>query len=113
MNKVILLGNLTRDPELRHVGSGTPVCNFSMAHNRRWKDGNGKEQEEVTFVDLTAWGTLAETIAKHCRKGKQLLIDGRLRFDRYEDEQKGEQVTRTKLSVTVEQFQFVGKADAK
>lgn len=108
MNKVILMGNLTRKPELRYTPKGTAVCNFSMAHNRRWKGEDGQPKEEVCFVDLTAWSGIAETIAKHCDKGTQLLIDGRLTFERYEDEKHGEQVSRTKLFVTVEQFQFTG-----
>jgi len=101
MNKVILKGNLTRDPQIKYLPSQMAVAEFGLATNRRYKD-----KEEVTFVDCTAFGKQAEIINKHCQKGKQLLIDGRLKFDSWDDKNGGGK--RTKLSVVVENFEFIG-----
>jgi len=100
VNKVILIGNLTRDPELRYTPSGTAVCEFGMAVNRKYKD-----REETTFVDLVAWARQAELISEYCKKGRPLFVEGRLTFDSWEgkDGQK-----RSRLRVTVENFQFLG-----
>lgn len=106
-NKVILLGNLTRDPQFKTLASGTAVCEFGMAVNRKYT-ADGEKREDVTFVDITAFGKQAETINQYCTKGKQLLVEGRLKFDTWEDKQGGK---RSKLSVIVEGFQFVGGDD--
>jgi single-strand DNA-binding protein len=109
-NQVILLGNLTRDPQLRYIpSSNTPVVDFGLACNRRFKGANGEEREEVTFVDCSAFGKQAEVINQYCQKGKQLFVQGRLKLDQWEDKQGGGK--RSKLSVVVEQFQFVGSKD--
>src|SRR4051812_43233455 len=106
-NQVILLGNLTRDPVLRYIPpSNTPVVDFGLACNRRFKAANGEDREEVTFVDCTAFGKQAEVINQYCQKGKQLFVQGRLKLDQWEDKQGGGK--RSKLRVVVEQFQFVG-----
>jgi single-strand DNA-binding protein len=105
-NKVLLLGNLTRDPELRVTPKGTPVCQFGLAVNRQFKDESGQTREEVTFVDLEAWGKQAETIAKFLTKGRPLFVEGRLKLDQWDDKTSGQK--RSKLKVVLENFQFLG-----
>lgn len=105
-NKVILLGNLTRDPQLRYLPSQTAVCDFGLACNRKFKGAQGEDREEVTFVDCTAFGKQAEVINQYCQKGKGLFVEGRLKFDQWEDKQGGGK--RSKLSVVIENFQFIG-----
>lgn len=104
-NKVILAGNLTRDPQLTYLPSNTAVCEFGMAMNRKWKSPTGEMKEDVCFVDVKAFGKQAETLSQYMSKGKQLLVDGRLRYEQWEgkDGQK-----RSRLSVVVENFQFLG-----
>ena len=104
-NRVILLGNLTRDPQLRYLPSNTAVCEFGLAMNRRYKDRDGNQKEEVCFVDIEAFGRQAETINQYMTKGRALLVEGRLRLDSWtgQDGQK-----HSKLRVIVENFQFVG-----
>lgn len=108
-NRVVLLGNLTRDPQLRYLPNQTPVVEFGLAMNRRFTASNGEQREEVTFVDCAAFGKPAETINQYCQKGKAILIEGRLKYDQWEDKQGGGK--RSKLSVVVESFQFVGSRD--
>lgn len=112
LNKVFLMGNLTRDPALTYTQGNKPLCAFGMASNRSWTGQDGQKHEEATFVDLTAWGKSAETIAKYLHKGDPLFIEGRLKLDQWEDKQSGQK--RSKLTVTVDSFQFVGgkKSDA-
>lgn len=105
-NKVILVGNLTRDPELRYTPKGTAIARIGLAVNRKYKDANGQLQEEVSFIDADAWSSQAETIAQYMRKGSPLLIEGRLKQDSWEDKQTGQK--RTALRVVVENFQFLG-----
>lgn len=109
-NKVILLGNLTRDPQMKYLPSQTAVAEFGIATNRRFKTQGGEDKEEVTYVDCAAFGKQAETINQYCKKGKQLLIEGRLKFDSWEDKQGGGK--RSKLSVIVDSFQFIGAREA-
>lgn len=105
-NKVILLGNLTRDPELRVTPKGTSVCQFGMAVNRVFRTGDsGETQEETTFVDLEAWGRQAEVISKYVSKGNPLFVEGRLKFDSWESKE-GEK--RSKLKVVIENMQLMG-----
>jgi single-strand DNA-binding protein len=107
-NRVILMGNLTRDPELRNLpNSDTQVCDFSLAVNRKWRDANGNEQEEVLFIDCAAFGRTAQTIGENLTKGRPIHIEGRLKFEQWEQED-GQR--RSKIRVVVEQFRFV---DAK
>ncbi len=103
-NKVFLIGNLTRDPQLRYTPSQTPVCEFGLAMNRRRRNASGEMQEETCFVDITAWGKQAETLSKYVTKGRQLFVEGRLTLDRWET-QDGQR--RSKLRVTLEGFQFL------
>lgn len=104
-NKVLLMGNLTRDPELRYTPNGTAVATIGVAVNRRWKDENGQQREETTFVDVEAFGRTAENIGQYFKKGRPIFIEGRLRYQTWEDKQSGQK--RSKLSVTLENFQFV------
>ena len=103
-NKVLLLGNLTRDVELRHTQSGQPLAKFGMAINRKYTV-NGESKEETCFVDLTAWGKQAELLNQYVRKGSQLFVEGRLQYSTWESQEGGK---RSKLEVVVENFQFVG-----
>jgi len=104
-NKVILMGNLTRDPELRVTPKGTAVCQIGLAVNSTYKDKEGNSKEEVTFVDVDVFGRQAEVIAKYMSKGRPILIEGRLKLDSWESKE-GEK--RSKLKVVLENFQFVG-----
>jgi single-strand DNA-binding protein len=105
-NKVILMGNLTRDVELRHTASNTAVASLGLATNRKYKDGQGQQQEEVCFIDATAWGKTAETIAQYFSKGQPILIEGYLKLDEWEDKNGGGK--RSKIQVVIERFTFVG-----
>lgn len=109
LNKVLLMGNLTRDPQLRYLPSQMAVADFGLAMNRRWKGPNGEDREEVTYVDCTAWGKTAETINQYFQKGKPIFIEGRLKYDSWEDKQGGGK--RSRLLVVVENFQFIGGRD--
>jgi len=105
LNKVMLMGNLTRDPELRYTPSNTAVVKIGLAINRRWRDQAGEQKEETTFVDCEAWGRTAETINQYLRKGRPIYVEGRLRLDQWQDKESGS--NRSKLLVVVETFQFV------
>ena len=104
-NKVILAGNLTRDPELRYTPKGTAIARIGLAINRKWKSETGEMKEEVTFVDVDAFGKTAETIGQYLKKGRPILIEGRLRYDTWEDKQTKQK--RSKLGVVLENFQFL------
>ncbi len=104
-NRVILVGNLTRDPQLRYTASQMPVCDFGVAVNRQWTGKDGQGREETCYVDCTAWGRQAEIIQKYMSKGRPILIEGRLTYRQW-DGPDGKK--RSKLEVTVEQFQFLG-----
>src|SRR5882724_12711119 len=104
-NKVILAGNLTRDPELRYTPKGTAVAKIGLAINRSWKTETGEAREEVTFVDVDAFGRQAETIGQYFKKGRPILIEGRLRYETWEDKQTNQK--RSKLGVVLENFQFM------
>jgi single-strand DNA-binding protein len=104
-NKVILAGNLTRDPELRYTPKGTAVAKLGLAINRVWKNEAGETKEEVTFVDVDAFGRTAENIGKYLRKGRPILIEGRLKLDTWEDKQTNQK--RSRLGVVLETFQFI------
>lgn len=104
-NKVILAGNLTRDPELRYTPKGTAVARLGLAINRSWKSETGETKEEVTFVDVDAFGRTAEVICQYLKKGRPILIEGRLRYDTWEDKQTNQK--RSKLGVVLDNFQFL------
>lgn len=105
LNKVLLLGNLTRDPEVRYTPKGTAVGDLGLAVNRRVADGNGNWTDEVTFVDVTVWGSNAENAQKFLTKGRGVFIEGRLQMDTWEDKQSGQK--RSKLKVVAETLQFL------
>ncbi len=105
-NKVILVGNLTRDPELRYTPKGTAIAKVGMAVNRVWTSETGEKKEEVTFVDVDVFGRTAENVAQYMRKGRPILIEGRLRLDQWDDKQTGQK--RSKLGVVAETVQFLG-----
>ena len=106
LNKVLLMGNLTRDPELRVTPKGTSICQFSLAINRQFKMESGETREEVTYIDIEAWGKQGETIAKYVTKGRPLYVEGRLRLEQWEDKNTKEK--RSRMKVVLEQFQFLG-----
>lgn len=102
-NKVVLLGNLTRDPELRTTPSGQSVCSFALAVNRTWNNQQGERQEDVSFFDCTAWGKAGEIINQYTQKGQALLVSGRLNQSTWE--QDGQK--RSKVDIVVEDFNFI------
>jgi len=106
VNKVILIGNLTRDVELRYTPRGTSVAELGLAVNRKWKDAQGELQEEATFVGLVAWSRQAEVLNEYVHKGDPLYVEGRLTQDRWVDR---EGKKRSKTKVVIEQFQFLGR----
>ncbi len=113
LNKVLLIGNLTRDPDLKYLTSGAPVANFGLAVNRTYTDSNGEKQEDPCFVDVTCWNRLAEVSAEYLKKGKPVFIEGRLQYRSWETEDGGK---RSKLEVVAQNIQFLGggpKADSE
>lgn len=106
VNRVILIGNLTRDPELRYTPGGTPVCQFALALNRVWTSKEGEKKEEVSFIDVTVWGRQAETSKEFLSKGRSVFVEGRLTQDRWDDKNTGQK--RSKVFVTAERVQFLG-----
>lgn len=103
-NKVVLMGNLTRDPELRSTPSGQSVASFSLAVNRSWKNAQGETQEAVDYIDCNAWGKAGEIISQYMQRGGAILVSGRLQQSSWEQEGK----KRSKIEVVVEDFNFVG-----
>ncbi len=104
-NRVILAGNLTRDPQLSYTPNNVPVCEFGMAINRRWRDKDGNQQDEVCYVDVNAFGRTAELISQYLTKGRPILVEGRLRYRQWTSK---EGQNRSKLEVVAENFQFLG-----
>lgn len=109
-NKVILAGNLTRDPELRYTPKGTAIARITLAINRSWKTETGETKEEVTFVEVDAFARQAEVIAQYMKKGRPLLVEGRLKLDQWED--KNTHQKQSKLKVTLESFSFIDSRGA-
>lgn len=105
-NKVLLMGNLTRDPEVRYTPKGTAIGNLGLAVNRTWTTDTGEQREEVTFVDIEVWGRQAETSKEYLSKGRPVFVEGRLRLDSWEDKESGQK--RNKLKVVAERVQFLG-----
>jgi single-strand DNA-binding protein len=104
-NKVILVGNLTRDPQMSYLPSQMAVVEFGLATNRRWRAADGQQREETCFIDCRAYGKQAETINQYLAKGKAVLVEGRLQFDTWEGK---DGTKRSKHRVVVERFQFLG-----
>lgn len=105
-NKVMLGGNLTRDPQLKYLPSQTAVTEFGVAVNRKFRTANGEDREEVLFVDCAAFGKTGEVINQHFQKGKPIFVEGRLKYESWDDKHGGGK--RSKLTVVVDHFQFVG-----
>ncbi len=105
-NKVILVGNLTRDPELRYTPKGTAIAKIGLAVNHKWKNEAGEFKEEVTFVDVEVWGRTAENVGQYMRKGSPILIEGRLKLETWDDKQTNQK--RSKMVVVGETVQFLG-----
>jgi single-strand DNA-binding protein len=106
LNKIILIGNLTRDPEVRYTPKGAAVCDVSIAVNRKWKDEAGKINEEVTYVEIVIWGKTAEHVGQYLKKGSSACFEGRLQQESWEDKTTGQK--RSKLRVVAETVQFLG-----
>lgn len=104
-NKVIVAGNLTRDPELRYTPNGKAIAKFALAVNRNWTTETGEKKEEVTFIDIDAFGRQAEVISQYMKKGRALLVEGRLKLDQWDDKQTGQK--RSRLGVVLESFSFI------
>jgi len=111
LNKVMLIGNLTRDVELRSIKSGNSIAQIGLAINRTWQDKDGEKQEETTFVDCEAWGKTAEVMAKYLSKGRPVYVEGRLKLDTWDDKETGQK--RSKMKVVVESFQFLDSGKDK
>ncbi|HEV8184928.1 MAG TPA: single-stranded DNA-binding protein [Chthoniobacterales bacterium] len=109
-NKVILLGNLTRDPEIRYTPKGSAVCDLGLAVNRQYSLDNGEKREEVTYVDVVLWARLAEIAGEYLKKGRPVFIEGRLQLDTWDDKQSGQK--RSKLRVVGETMQLLGSRPA-
>lgn len=104
LNKVIIIGNLTRDPELRSLPSGIKVCSFSLATNRVWKDKNGVRQESADYHNVVVFGRQAETVAQYMKKGSSILVEGRMQTRSWEDKTSGEKKYRTEIVADRTQF---------
>ncbi|MEC8826122.1 MAG: single-stranded DNA-binding protein [Verrucomicrobiota bacterium] len=109
LNKVQLMGNITRDPEVRYTPKGTAVTDIGLAINRNFSTDDGERREETTFVDITFWGRQAEVIGEYMKKGRPLYVEGRLQLDQWEDKSTGQQ--RSRLKVIGDNFQFLGSRD--
>src|SRR5947208_12513809 len=106
LNKVLLLGNVTRDPEMRCTPKGSAVCDLGVAVNRAYTTDSGEKREEVTFVDVTLWGRTAEVASEYLKKGRPVFIEGRLQMDTWDDKQTGQK--RTRLRVVADNMQLLG-----
>lgn len=107
LNRVLLIGNLTRDPELRYTPKGTPVVELGLAVNRVYSGEDGEKKEEATFVEVTLWGRQAEVASQYLTKGRPVFIEGRLQLDTWDDKQTGQR--RSRLGVIGESLQFLGQ----
>ncbi|MCH1408688.1 MAG: single-stranded DNA-binding protein [Verrucomicrobiales bacterium] len=109
LNKVMLMGNITRDPEVRYTPKGTAVTDISLAVNRSYTLDDGERREETTFVDVTYWGRQAEVIGEYMKKGRPIYVEGRLQLDQWEDKNTGQ--NRSRLKIVGDNFQFLGGRD--
>ena len=110
-SKAIITGNLTRDPELRSTPNGASVCSFSVAVNRVYRDSNGEQKEDVSFIDCSAWGKLGEMIGQYAKKGSSVLVSGRLDQRSWEDKNSGQK--RSRVEVVVEDFNFLSNSQER
>jgi single-strand DNA-binding protein len=109
LNKVMLIGNLTRDPEIKYTPKGTAIADIGLAVNRNYTTESGEKREEVTFIDVTLWGRVAEIVGEYCKKGRPLFVEGRLQLDTWDDKQTGQK--RSKLKVVGDSIQLLGGRD--
>ncbi len=110
LNKVLLMGNLTRNPEIRYTPGGSAVCEFGMAINRRFTQANGQEKDETCFVDITVWGKQAESSSRFLQKGSSVFVEGRLVYDQWTEKETGNK--RSRLRIYAERVQFLDRRDA-
>ena len=110
LNKVLLMGNLTRNPEIRYTPGGSAVCEFGMAMNRRFMQANGQEKDETCFVDITVWGKQAESSSRFLQKGSSVFVEGRLVYDQWTEKETGNK--RSRLRIYAERVQFLDRRDA-
>src|SRR6187455_2036076 len=106
LNKVMLIGNLTRDPEIKYTPKGTAIADIGLAVNRNYTTESGEKREEVTFIDVTLWGRVAEIVGEYCKKGRPLFVEGRLQLDTWDDKATGQK--RSKLKIVGENIQLLG-----
>ncbi|HEX8296189.1 MAG TPA: single-stranded DNA-binding protein [Chthoniobacteraceae bacterium] len=106
LNKVMLIGNLTRDPEIKYTPKGTAIADIGLAVNRNYTTESGEKREEVTFIDVTLWGRVAEIVGEYCKKGRPLFVEGRMQLDTWDDKASGQK--RSKLKVIGENIQLLG-----
>ena len=109
LNKVMLIGNLTRDPEIKYTPKGTAIADIGLAVNRTYSTDSGEKREEVTFIDVTLWGRVAEIVGEYCKKGRPLFVEGRLQLDSWDDKTTGQK--RSKLKVVGENIQLLGSRE--
>jgi single-strand DNA-binding protein len=109
LNKVMLMGNLTRDPEIKYTPKGMAIANFGIAVNRVWSNEAGEKQEEVTFIDIEMFGRKAEVVGEYFKKGKPIYVEGRLKLDSWDDKTSGQK--KSKLKVIGETFEFLGSRE--
>ena len=109
VNKVIIIGNLTRDPEIKYTPKGTAIADIGLAVNRTYSTDSGEKREEVTFIDVTLWGRVAEIVGEYCKKGRPLYVEGRLQLDTWDDKTSGQK--RSKLKVIGENIQLLGSRE--
>ena len=109
LNKVMLIGNLTRDPEIKYTPKGTAIADIGLACNRTYTTDSGEKREEVTFIDVTLWGRVAEIVGEYCKKGRPLFVEGRLQLDTWDDKATGQK--RSKLKVVGENIQLLGSRE--
>ena len=108
-NKVMIIGNLTRDPEIKYTPKGTAIADIGLAVNRNYTTDSGEKREEVTFIDVTLWGRVAEIVGEYCKKGRPLFVEGRLHLDTWDDKATGQK--RSKLKVVGENIQLLGSRE--
>ena len=108
-NKVMIIGNLTRDPEIKYTPKGTAIADIGLAVNRNYTTDGGEKREEVTFIDVTLWGRVAEIVGEYCKKGRPLFVEGRLQLDSWDDKATGQK--RSKLKVVGENIQLLGSRE--
>jgi single-strand DNA-binding protein len=109
LNKVMLMGNLTRDPEIKYTPKGTAIADIGLAVNRNYTTESGEKREEVTFIDVTLWGRVAEIVGEYCKKGRPLFVEGRLQLDTWDDKATGQK--RSKIKVVGENIQLLGSRE--